>query len=130
MSYKDFFRVKGLGCRYRRREGSPPPRRAKLDRGELLPQSSKSQEMARSSAQEAKGKLLPQDAGTLDTESETEEEPAASSSQGAETPWQRRVKLRASPDNKLATKQVAILHGYATIRGIPRDVLGSLPKLL
>ncbi|CAE7772575.1 unnamed protein product, partial [Symbiodinium necroappetens] len=69
--------------------------------------------------------LLPQDAAELETEA-----CADSSNPSNEAPWQRRVKLRSSPSSGIASQQVAVLHGRASFRGLPRDILSSLPTEL
>ena len=62
---------------------------ASRQRGEFLPRYGSDQKLVTG------GELLPQDAKALETDSETEQEPQALSSQtSSATPWQRRVKKR------------------------------------
>ena len=62
---------------------------ASRQRGEFLPRYESDQKLVTG------GELLPQDAKALETDSETEQEPQALSSQtSSATPWQRRVKKR------------------------------------
>ena len=111
---------------------------ASRQRGEFLPRYESDQKLVTG------GELLPQDAKALETDSETEQEPQALSSQtSSATPWQRRVKKREERETSRGSEagepsrgsdevlsQPAILHGMATIRGVPRDTLSSLPKEL
>ena len=80
----------------------------------------------------------------METDSETEQEPPALSSlTSSATPWKRRVKKREEREPSRGSEarepsrgsaevlsQPAVLHGMATIRGVPRDILSSLPKEL
>ena len=90
-------------------------------RGETLPRSGRDQ-------------LLPADAKALETDSETEEDPPASSAKApSETPWDRRVRKREAKEPARSSEESrcpAVLHGMASIRGVPRDILSSLPKEL
>ena len=113
-------------------------------RGEVLPRFDPCAAHGNAPMLVTRGELLPQDAKALETDSETEQEtPGLSSLTSAATPWQRRVKKREKrePDRGSEARepsrgsaevlsQPAVLHGMASIRGVPRDILSSLPKEL
>ena len=117
---------------------------ASRQRGEFLPRSDPCAAHGSDQTLVTRGELLPQDAKALETDPETEQEPPALSSlTSSATPWQRRVKKREErepsrgsearePSRGLAEvlSQPAVLHGMASIRGVPRDTLSSLPKEL
>ena len=103
-------------------------------RGEVLPRFDPCAAHGNAPMLVTRGELLPQDAKALETDSETEQEtPGLSSLTSAATPWQRRVKKREKrePDRGSEARepsrgsaevlsQPAVLHGMASIRGVPR----------
>ena len=117
---------------------------ASRQRGEFLPRSDPCAAHGSDQTLVTRGELLPQDAKALETDSETEQEPPALSSlTSSATPWKRRVKKREEREPSRGSEarepsrgsaevlsQPAVLHGMATIRGVPRDILSSLPKEL
>ena len=112
-------------------------------RGEVLPRFDPCDAHGNAPTLVTRGELLPQDAKALETDSETEQEPPISSLTSSATPWQRRVKKREKREPSRGSEarelsrglaevlsQPAVLHGMASIRGVPRDILSSLPKEL
>eukprot|EP00439_Symbiodinium_sp_Y106_P009466 s10492_g1.t1 len=113
-------------------------------RGEVLPRLDPGDAQGNAQRLVTTGELLPQHAKALETGSETEQEtPGLSSLTSAATPWQRRVKKREEREPSRGSEarepsrvsadvlsQPAVLHGMASIRGVPRDILSSLPKEL
>ena len=81
---------------------------ASRQRGEFLPRYGSDQKLV------TRGELLPQDAKALETDSETEQEPLALSSQtSSATPWQRRVKKREERESSASRQSCREwLQGY------------------
>ena len=86
-------------------------------RGEILPQEDRP-------AASSGPQLLPQDAQELDTSSSEE---AASS---GVVPSHSQPAAREDNANSLASQHLMLLHGRVTCRGVPRDVLRSIPPQL